>query len=201
VKKDSAQIKKKKSTVLLATIISRIVDPPVVVCVLTLFAITQSDLTRRGVFALSILLPIFVGVPLLYFLWELKTRQVKNWDITNRKERIKPLLIFLLSLLIDIIFIAVLDSSFLLNVFLLYFFWLLGFLIITLFWKISGHTSAAMLGVGVAIIWYGPSMLFLLGVIPLVAWARLVRHDHTPFQLVAGVLYSLCAVVGYAYLH
>jgi len=57
---------------------------------------------------------------------------------------------------------------------------------ITLVWKISLH----MLGVGTLtaalLLVFGPSWWSVSLLVPLVAWARLRLHRHTPYQLVGG---------------
>jgi putative transposase len=176
---------------LIQTIISRVFDPPVMIALLTILAVSLSDLSRRGVIFFTFLLPFMFGLPLAYFVWKLKTHQVTNWDLTNRKERIYPLLAFLGFLLVDIVIVSVLDNPFLLNVFVLYFLWMLGFFLVTLLFKISGHSGITTLAAGLLILWLGWSFWPVLLAIPLVCWARVTRKDHTILQVVAGVIYSL----------
>lgn len=173
------------------TLISRIFDPSVVLSFLTFLGILKSDISHRGIVVFIFLLPIFVGIPLVYFLWLLRTHQIHNIDVTNRKERVKPLFGLLGFLLIDIVVISFFDNPFLLNMFLLYFLWTLGFLAITLYWKISGHSGIATLASLLLIRWYGIYMWPVFFIVLLVSWARIVRRDHTLTQVVAGIIYSL----------
>ena len=180
-----------EKTLVFATVISRIFDPPVVLSILTIIGVAASDISHRGITALFLLLPLFVGIPLAYFVWLLKTHKIHNLDVSNRKERVRPLIGLLLFLLIDIVVISLFDNPFLLNMFFLYFVWVLGFLLITLVWKISGHTGVATLAAGLLVLWFGREYLPLFVIVPVVAWARIVRHDHTILQVIAGSLYSL----------
>lgn len=173
------------------TLISRVFDPPIIIGLLTVLAVSLSDLSRRGMVFFTFLLPFLFGLPLAFFVWKLKTHQVSNWDVTKRKERIIPLLAFLGFLLIDIVAVSVLDNPFLLNIFVLYFLWMLGFFLITLVFKISGHTGIATLGAGLLFNWFGWIALPAFFIVLLVAWARVSRGDHTFIQAVVGILYSL----------
>lgn len=176
---------------LIQTVISRVFDPPVIIALLTVLAVSLSDLSHQGILFFVLLLPVMFGLPLAYFIWKLRTRQVTNWDITNRKERIYPLLTFLGFILVDIVLVSWLDNPFLLNVFVLFFLWILGFFFITLLFKISGHSGMTTLAVGLILQWFGWSVWPVILAIPLVCWARVTRKDHTVFQVVAGVVYSL----------
>lgn len=180
-----------KKSFLIQTVISRVFDPPILIILLTAYAVYLSDLSKRGLIAMTIFIPFLFGLPLAFFLWKMKTHKVSNWDISNRKERIIPLLAMLGFLIVDIVFVSLFDNPLLLNFFVLYFLWLLGFFIITLFWKISGHSGMATLAAGLVIEWLGWQAWPILVIVPLVSWARVTRHDHTIFQVLAGVIYSL----------
>jgi len=180
-----------QATLVIPTLVSRIFDPPVIVTLLTFIGVVKSELSHRGLMTFAILIPFFLGLPLGYFLWSLKTRQVSNWDVTNRKERLVPLAALLGFLTVDLFIISFFDNPFLLNMFFVYFLWTIGFLGITFFWKISGHTGITTLAAGLLTQWFGWEFSLLFLCVPLVAWARIVRSDHTIYQVVAGVLYSL----------
>lgn len=175
----------------LQTLISRLIDPPFVLAFMTFLTVVKSGLTNRGIFAFGLFVPFLFGLPLAFFVWKIRTHQVSNWDITNRKERIIPLLFFLIFLIVDIIGVSLFDNPLLLNIFVLYFLWVLGFFLVTLFWKISGHTGMITLAVGLLVYWFGYWALPSLVLIPLVAWARVSRKDHSLLQALAGIIYSL----------
>jgi membrane-associated phospholipid phosphatase len=189
----------KKKHLFIPTVVSRVLDPPILLSILTMIGVFKSDISQKGFVVLGILLPLFSGVPLVFFFWLLKTRRIHDIDISNRKERIGPLLGLLVLFLIDIIVISFFDNPFLLHMFFLYFFWTLGFFLITLFWKISGHTGVLTLAGGMLVQWFGSFVLALFPLILLVAWARVVRKDHTPLQVFAGALYSLIILAIFSY--
>ena len=74
--------------------------------------------------------------------------------------------------------------------------WFLGFYLITLFWKISGHSGVATLGAFFVIQLFGLAWWPVFLAIPLVSWARVVRRDHTVGQVIAGVGYSIVFLFG-----
>ncbi len=174
-----------------AFIISRIFDPPVVMGLLLTVASFLSGM--RGVslvIFLTLLYGFILGVPFIMFLWLLKTGRISDWDMKKRKERIAPLFIMVGLVAADIAVVKFFGNTFLLRLFLLCFFWLLGFSLITLFFKISGHTSIATLAAGLLFFWYGlPALVFFL-IPPLVGWARVIGKKHTSNQVIAGAAYS-----------
>jgi membrane-associated phospholipid phosphatase len=132
-----------------------------------------------------------IALPVLYFIHKLTTHEISNLDISNRKERIRPLMAMAGFILIDIIILSFLNNTFLLQLFQLYFLWILGFLGITIFWKISGHSGVATLAWCLLLGWYGREMWPFIFIVSLVSWARVVRRDHTLLQVIAGIIYSI----------
>lgn len=160
----------------IATIISRIFDPFIVLAVM--FAILLSHST--------VFIPAFLSMvifPLLLFVIALKLKFVSDWDITDRRERPKILwslvaietvclLVFHLWAMVPIL-IAI-----------------IGFALITHFWKISGHAMAAALATGTVVVTYGWAWWPVLLIVPIVGWSRVIRKNHTPLQVTAGALYA-----------
>ena len=68
--------------------------------------------------------------------------------------------------------------------------WFLGFFLISLFWKISGHAGSIALATGLIIFWYGWNWWPALSLVLLMGWARVATKDHTVSQVVGGALYS-----------
>lgn len=181
------------------TTISRVFDPLIVILLLTVYAVLQSSVSTEGMMVFALFIPLLFGIPLAFFVWKLKTHQVSNWDISNRKERIVPLIVLLGFLLLDIIIVSLFDNVLLLNLFILYFLWVFGFFVITLVWKISGHTGITTLAAMLLYKWMGPQAWYVFLAIPLVAWARISRKDHTWLQAVAGIVYSIIIVEVWSY--
>lgn len=178
-------------TTLIPTLISRVFDPPLLLVVLTAIGfIFFSERIYTSV-ELSILLLVMVGLPFVGFLLMMKKHLVSNWDVTKRVERFAPLSLFLFTTALDIVLLLFFREHQLLSLFILYFLWVFGFFIITLVWKISGHTSIVTLVTGVLYYWFGTGAVGMIPAILLVAWARLVRKDHTLLQVAGGIVYSI----------
>lgn len=175
----------------LPTITSRIFDPLVVFGVLGVMAAFYSlppTLLARFlvVFSLGMILP-----PVTLFAWAVKTKRVTNWDVSNRRERVRVLGVLGILLLVDYFLIKTFGNSALLEHYSVFLLWFAGFFTVTLFWKISGHAAAVTLATLVFLRWYGVSWWPVLFGIPLVGWARVVSRNHSLAQVVGGVVYSV----------
>lgn len=175
---------------LVATIISRIFEPFVMFSVVTLVAALHSGLATTAMPWFLTMLIVMIGLPIALLTWAIRTKKVDNWDVSRREQRIIPMIILLILSAIYVFAVSRFGNSELTNLFLLYFVWLVGFFVVTTKWKISGHTSANALAIGLLISWFGWIWWPLLLIVPLVAWARVVRKDHTVAQVVVGALYS-----------
>ncbi len=174
-----------------AQIISIIFSPLTFIPLLIVFEISQViDPNQRAgvtgiVFGLGVL-PIIVSLFILKM-----TGRVSDWGIAKRKERHELGLIGMICESITTLLLHYYNFSALGNfVFLL----LVGNIIfsaVTLFWKISAHTTAVtffalMISKGSPANFY-----FLWTLVPLVFWARIHLRKHTPMQAVAGILLAL----------
>jgi hypothetical protein len=65
---------------------------------------------------------------------------------------------------------------------------LLAGLLITLWYKVSGHTAVSAAAAVVLIILYGPWLLTGLLVVAVIGWSRLALRDHTAPQAFLGLL-------------
>lgn len=152
----------------IATIISRIFDPFVSLG-LAVFLVLQRSPVFIPAFSVTVLLPFFL------FLVAWKTKFVSNWDVSNRRER--PKILWLL-VAVEATALITFRAWELVPIFAV----LVGFAIITNFWKMSGHAVAAAIAA-----WYWWPVLFA---VPLVCWARVQSKNHTTMQVIAGSVYS-----------
>lgn len=148
-----------------------------------------SEMVTR-VFLLALGLGIVPVVLLLVYLR--KKGKVSDWDIRKREER-TPINVF--GLLLGIILILILwqmnIGSFVQFLFAL----MIGmgvFTLITLRWKISGHSAGVTLLSLLAAYYYGVSALMVALIIVLVAWSRVRLNNHSWQQTVGGILLSVC---------
>lgn len=178
-------------TKLIATIISRTFEPVILWFLITLLAISRSGLSRASsIILITTISAIIISVVGL-LIWSVKTKRVTNWDLGNRKQRIKAMAWFLLFVFICLIVVDLIGNRMMLWVFIFYTLWFIGFFLITIFKKISGHVGMLTLAIGVLIYWYGWNLWPLFFLVPVLGWARIVRRDHTTSEVVLGFLYSL----------
>lgn len=65
--------------------------------------------------------------------------------------------------------------------------------VITIWWKISGHTAVAGAAATVLAAAYGPPFLLTFLALPVIGWSRLALRDHTAAQVTAGALLGVLA--------
>lgn len=180
-----------------AHIATRILDPLVFVCIFlgALCIRSHASLSYLGIyFSDLIVLILFPALAVLYFFQ--KKHLLADWDVSNRKERIR-LFIVLSALFFPGVSLVVLFGN---NVFTIYtwviYAWFLGHLLVTLFWKQSGHTGMATLVLGIFFVWYGMRVVPFFFLVPFIAWTRIVLGKHTVFQTIGGSIYSLVFLYG-----
>ena len=170
----------------LATVISRVFEPALTIALVFIAGAVHAGLSPiASVSGLAIVL----GPTLVYRFWLKKARGI-DWDIKHREQRVGPFLALLGFLAVAILIAWVVEPR-LLWMFGIFFVWTVGFCIITASWtKISGHTGGNALAGGLMVFWYGWQWWPVLLSVPIVAWARVVRGDHTIAQVVQGAVYS-----------
>ncbi len=174
---------------MLARLISSVFEP-----MSSLFAIAAIGGWRAGLRESALFLYVAylsfliggIGVFRLFLMGKDKT----DWDVSERKKRIRPLLLLIGFFLINRLAVALWYNQELSFLFTILMAWFLGFLLLTLRWKVSGHVGIVTLAVGLLLRWYGWSVWPVVPIIPLVAWARVVGENHTVGQVVAGAIYS-----------
>jgi membrane-associated phospholipid phosphatase len=175
----------------IATLISIIFEPLAVILVFFVLALRLSTLNNVEQLRLFLIaLGSLLGIPLILRVWAIRKGILSDWDIRNRSERPKALLVLFVIEIITILLLKPLMDSFLWHLCVITMIWLIGYMGITLFWKISGHSGVAALGTGLVVAWLGFGFWPVLLIVPLVAWSRVVRKDHTVAQVIAGALYA-----------
>ena len=130
--------------------------------------------------------------PALLLVWAVRTKRVSNWDLSNRKQRVRALLIFACFLCIDYFIVERIGTPLMSEVFRFVSMLFAGFFLITLRSKISGHMMTWTLIILFFISWYGWTLAPLFFIIPLLGWSRLVLKRHTLGEVMGGVLYPIC---------
>jgi len=132
---------------------------------------------------------IITGLPLVYIILGKKRGWVTDFELTQRAERPRFILVSLSS---DLLALAILyffhGPQLLLLMVLTYLCLGITMLTISNFWKISLH-MAGVSGFSTALVFvFGTPALIAFFSLPLVAWARWHRRKHTITQLIAGAL-------------
>jgi membrane-associated phospholipid phosphatase len=133
---------------------------------------------------------LLVGVPVALIFFAMKKKIVSNYDLSDRRERPKVLGVLLALEIINLLILRSMVSAQALAPLLVILLTLIGFTIITFWWKISGHALAAALATGFIVSWYGWAWWPVLLIVPIVGWSRVIRKNHTTLQVIAGALYA-----------
>lgn len=157
-----------------------------------LLAIFNTGLTVNQI---KILLPLLIFfdviLPIFLFFLILKTGRVSDIDVTKREERYQLFIGFTIILIVPTVLayyfgntlFFVLQLITLISAFCMY--------LATLKFKISGHmfmNTEAILVINYLFHW---TLLWLLLIVPLVAFARFYLKKHSLFQIVAGCFLGL----------
>jgi len=130
-------------------------------------------------------------IPFLYVLVLYRKKKIFDLHLPNRENRIKPLIVALISYIMGFFILYVLNAPlFLKAIFAVTIINGLLLATITYFWKISFHTSWITVVAITFYIIYGPWMLLLLLLIPFVGWARVQIKRHTIMQVILGSIIS-----------
>jgi hypothetical protein len=164
--------KKHPKLLLLSWIISRILDPTIIIPLILVFtvwnALVNGERIRFLVFLMGLdaLLPGFV---LLYFMK--KNVITSGWDVRKREERIPLFFFIVLSHGIGVLAAYFLQIRPLTSY--LFCFWILAVLyaLITLFWKISVHVGVLSAVVTFIVINLGVGFVWLYSLVFLMIWA------------------------------
>ena len=177
-----------------ANMISRVLEPMSVAFGLGFLGGWQAQLRGSAFFyyLLYLLGVIFtIGMVRIRLTRHLHT----NWDISDRNKRIKPLFWMLLTFLGIIWSLSFWRNAELIQFYLSFFYWLLGFSLLTTIVKLSGHVAIVTWALGWLIRWHGMTGAPFLILIPLLGWSRIVLKRHSFFEVVIGFWYSLAGLL------
>jgi hypothetical protein len=180
----------------LARFISNLLSPPAVGLLTAIAFIVYTVPQPQPVLVWLVWgLPLIIIPPLAYVVRLVRTGQLDDIHMPDRRSRLKPLAVMIgwggTCMLLLYLWGAPLI---LIEVMLVTIAYLLVMSIVTLFWKISFHssaiTAAASIGIVVGDVTTGWSMAALI-LIPVIGWARIRLRRHTWRQVCAGCLVGL----------
>lgn len=176
-----------------AETISFITNPVILLVVATAFVIYRyADSTREFVQWLVATIGLLVVPGMIYsiVLW-VKEKKL-DLDITDREDRIVPLMLATLGALIGGYLVSVrLENEnllFLSNVLVAL---LICLTIITFIWKISLHAATMSAMVTIIVLFSGSIFLWLYLLLLPIIWARILLKQHTPAQLIGGIMLGM----------
>jgi membrane-associated phospholipid phosphatase len=128
-------------------------------------------------------------VPFGYILRGVRRRQLTDHHVGVRAQRPLPLLVGVASVLVGLGLLAVWGAPRdLVAVVAAMAVGLATALLVTLFWKVSVHAAVTAAAVVILVLVFGPWLLLLAPLVALVGWARVASGDHSPAQVIVGVL-------------
>jgi hypothetical protein len=181
---------------LLARLISNIISPPLVGILTAIAYIVYTVPQPQKVLVwLSWGLPLLIIPPLAYVIWLVRRGELADIHMPDRRSRIKPLVVILGWSMGGLLMFHFWGApSILIFVILATIGYMMVMSAITLFWKISFHSSAIAATASVGIIAAGINAgwsITALMLIPVVAWARVHLRRHTLGQVMAGCMVGL----------
>lgn len=183
-----------------AQLISRVFSPPILVAVGVFWVALALD-SVAGWWWSGFYLVMGLLIPVAYIVWKVRVGELTDFHMRLRAQRIKPMSISLAcsltafalmitggapDVLIILAAMGVLQVGFL--------------LLVTLRWKISGHSTAITGWAVFLVAIFGKIALPALVMIPLVAWARVRLNRHELGQTIAGSLAGLVFILITLYL-
>ena len=130
-------------------------------------------------------------IPYLYIHILFRKKVIDDLHISNKGDRIKPLIITIISNVIGFSILYILKAPLFLEAMFLIVIISTAILgTITYFWKVSIHTAWITFMVITFNILFGKWMLFLLPLIPIIGWARVKIKRHTVKQVISGSVIS-----------
>ena len=176
----------KKFKDVFAEVVSRLLDPvwemPAALLLAVGFAVREGMRWRF----MGLLLFIDALVPIIFFLLMLYHKQIKDWDMQKRAERI-PLYIFTMICHLGGIWLAhELGKTELVSILLVFYAVAIIFAVVTMKWKISLHAGVNAGLITIINIFYDWRYTWLYLLLFLVMWARVYQKHHTWAQVIAG---------------
>lgn len=180
----------------LAKFISVLFEPSFVLFVLSMllgFMVKLPNTHLVLYYCIISIISLLVVIGRMYFSRVYKT----NWDMSDHGKRKK--IVPFLSVIVILLYLTILQfNNMQLNqIFLLFVWWSIGFSIISLVLKISGHIGVVTLFTFLLLGWFGMGWWPVVLCIPIVAWSRLYLKRHTPKELIGGFIYSLFIIIPY----
>lgn len=181
-----------------AEVISFLFSPPLVLGAFFVFLTFYfADDCYTAFLWLLVALIFLVLLPSAYILRQFRQGKISDWHLENREERLLPFIFTLGATLVATIIFYFLSTARPILAFLVAgIFAASALTLITIFWKISAHTSTLAGIVTAVVLFTGGSWWWLYVLLIPIIWARMARQRHTLAQLFAGAILSVLIVGG-----
>lgn len=181
----------KKVKSIFAEVVSRVLDPvweiPLALLLAIGFAVKEGLRWRF----LGLILFIDAVVPMIFFLTMLYHKQLSNWDMDKRLQRL-PIYIFTMFCQLGGLWLAhELDKTAFVQILLVYLAIGVVFVAVTSVWKISIHAGVNAVLITSLNMFYGWHYIWLYGLLALVMWARVYQKHHSWAQVVVGAILGI----------
>ena len=141
--------------------------------------------------------------PMLYIFWLYATDRISDLDMSNREEREKVFVVFVIFFALGTIDLWLINAPAIITASMAAY--AVSSLVvqwITHYWKISTHALGITAPLIALCVIYGTRPLPFLVLIPIVCWARVYLRAHTVLQTIAGVaLASISTLVVFRLFH
>ena len=138
-------------------------------------------------------------LPFFYVSFLYRKNKILDMHMPDRNNRMKPMIFTLISYIAGFIVLYLLNAPFFLRtIFILSIISTSILTVITLYWKISLHASWITFIVITFNVLYGPWMLLLIPLHPIIVWARVKgKRDTTPQVVMGAGISSIICFLGY----
>lgn len=142
-------------------------------------------------------LSLFLLLPTMYIFYLVKKGMITDFHMKNREQRIKPLSIIFVHLLLSVLLYSYMGGPSIFMVLALCGLIMVGLVVfISLYWKVSGHCAAAG-GLFIIAFNYYDKLAFLLALfVALIAWSRVRLGSHSLSQTLVGIVLGVVVTFG-----
>jgi membrane-associated phospholipid phosphatase len=174
----------------LARLATEVLAPAPTVAVLLLLVAWRSAPTPGEALKWGGLAALFASlVPFGYILRGVRRRRLTDRHVRVRAQRPVPLLAGIGSVLVGLTLLALWGAPpDLVALVAAMAVGLVTVLLVTLFWKVSIHAAVIAGAVVILVLVFGPWLVLLSPLVALVGWSRVEAGDHSPAQVIVGVL-------------
>ncbi len=195
----------KKIALWFARLISLVFQPIFVIGIfMAILVIYFAPDFRTGLIRLLITAFLIGLIPITYTIIAARFGWIKNAWLERRQDRIGPFLVAAFCMIINLMIFYKFGVDQEVLVFMMALILVLTLtLIITLFWKISVHTTVITIVAVAANVISDGALWYLFLLIPLVMWARVYKKNHTILQALVGcvlngvIVYMTFKIFGY----